>query len=64
MAKNQYFGISEAARRAGVAEGTMRKYDNAGIITAYRSPGGSRLFTEEHVKRVQQYRAQRNQPVK
>ena len=62
--KETLFGISEAARRLGVAEGTIRSYDRRGTVSPVRDSTGRRLFTEADIKQVQQYRAERNQPIK
>ena len=57
MAKNQnFFGISEAARRLSVCENTLRGYAKRGIITPERDYLNRRLFTEEHIQQVKKYR--------
>lgn len=48
--------ISEAARRVGVSENTLRRYCNVGIVKATRDSSGRRLFTECDVKAAREYR--------
>lgn len=49
--------ISEAARRCGVAEGTLRLYDARGIVHPVRDSAGRRLFSENDVQAAQIYRS-------
>ena len=45
----EYLAIGAAARRAGVAVETLRRWEGEGRITAERTPGGHRLFRVEDV---------------
>lgn len=56
MTKKTIYGISDAARLAGVSEGTLRNYDKAGVITPIRDSEGRRLFTDSDINAVKKYR--------
>jgi excisionase family DNA binding protein len=45
-------GVREAARRLGVHENTLRRWENAGLIRAVKLPTGVRRFREEDVERL------------
>ena len=48
-----FMQISEAAEYLGVSPNTLRNWDNAGKITAYRHPvNGYRLFKKEELDEV------------
>ncbi|MFE1798150.1 MerR family transcriptional regulator [Streptomyces sp. NPDC059517] len=44
--------IGELARRTGVSERSLRYYEQEGLLTAERTPGGHRDYTEPAVARV------------
>ncbi|MER5198850.1 MerR family transcriptional regulator [Streptomyces sp. NPDC002755] len=44
--------IGELAARAGVSVRSLRYYEEQGLLTSARSPGGQRHYTEVHVERV------------
>jgi DNA-binding transcriptional MerR regulator len=44
--------IGEAAKRAGVSIRALRYYEEQGLLTSDRSPGGQREYAEEAVDRV------------
>lgn len=44
--------IGEAARRAGVSVRALRYYEEQGLLTSARTPGGQREFDEDAVDRV------------
>ncbi|HEY7487775.1 MAG TPA: MerR family transcriptional regulator [Streptosporangiaceae bacterium] len=44
--------IGELARRTGVSERSLRYYEQQGLLTADRTPGGQRDFPERAVDRV------------
>jgi DNA-binding transcriptional MerR regulator len=44
--------IGEVARRAGVSVRALRYYEEQGLLTVGRSPGGQREYTEDAVDRV------------
>ncbi|MEU1800346.1 MerR family transcriptional regulator [Streptomyces sp. NPDC019937] len=44
--------IGELARRTGVSERSLRYYEEQGLLTAERTPGGHRDYTEGAVDRV------------
>ena len=54
--KHVLYGISEAARRAGVAEGTLREYDRRGIVNPVRDSARRRLFSAEDIEHAIQHR--------
>jgi excisionase family DNA binding protein len=45
-------GVREAARRLGVHENTLRRWENTGLIRAVKLPTGVRRFREEDVERL------------
>jgi excisionase family DNA binding protein len=45
-------GVREAARRLGVHENTLRRWEQAGLIRAVKLPTGVRRFREEDVARL------------
>jgi excisionase family DNA binding protein len=45
-------GVREAARRLGVHENTLRRWESSGLIHAVRLPTGVRRFREEDVQRL------------
>lgn len=45
-------GVREAARRLGVHENTLRRWEASGLIHAVRLPTGVRRFREEDVQRL------------
>jgi DNA-binding transcriptional MerR regulator len=44
--------IGELARRTGVSERSLRYYEQQGLLTADRTPGGQRDYPEQAVDRV------------
>ncbi|MEJ2345530.1 MAG: MerR family transcriptional regulator [Gammaproteobacteria bacterium] len=52
----QFYGISEAARRAEIAEGTLRDYCRRGVIQAKRDSAGRRIFTEGDINAARTHR--------
>ncbi|MBI0380775.1 MerR family DNA-binding transcriptional regulator, partial [Streptomyces albiflaviniger] len=44
--------IGELARRTGVSERSLRYYEQQGLMTAERTPGGHREYGEGAVDRV------------
>lgn len=44
--------IGELARRTGVSERSLRYYEQQGLLTAERTPGGQRDYPEQAVDRV------------
>jgi DNA-binding transcriptional MerR regulator len=44
--------IGELARRTGVSERSLRYYEQQGLLSADRTPGGQRDFPEQAVDRV------------
>jgi excisionase family DNA binding protein len=45
-------GVREAARRLGVHENTLRRWEQLGLIRAVKLPTGVRRFREEDVQRL------------
>ena len=45
-------GVREAARRLGVHENTLRRWEKTGLIHAVKLPTGVRRFREEDVERL------------
>ncbi len=44
--------IGEVAARTGLAVSAIRFYEDEGLITARRSPGGRRLFMRSDIRRI------------
>ena len=44
--------IGEVASRTGLAVSAIRYYDDEGLVTARRSPGGKRLFIRSDIRRL------------
>jgi excisionase family DNA binding protein len=45
-------GVREAARRLGVHENTLRRWEQSGLINAVKLPTGVRRFRAEDVQRL------------
>jgi putative resolvase len=45
-------GVREAARRLGVHENTLRRWEQSGLIRAVKLPTGVRRFRAEDVERL------------
>jgi putative resolvase len=45
-------GVREAARRLGVHENTLRRWEQTGLIRAVKLPTGVRRFRAEDVERL------------
>jgi excisionase family DNA binding protein len=45
-------GVRAAARRLGVHENTLRRWEQSGLIHAVKLPTGVRRFREEDVERL------------
>jgi excisionase family DNA binding protein len=45
-------GVREAARRLGVHENTLRRWEQSGLIRAVKLPTGVRRFREEDVQKL------------
>jgi len=43
--------ISQAANQLGVSLGTIRRWSDLGYLESYRTPGGQRRFSREHIER-------------
>ena len=43
--------ISQAAQELGVSLGTIRRWSDMGYLESYRTPGGQRRFSQEHIER-------------
>jgi MerR family transcriptional regulator, heat shock protein HspR len=53
MSEETFFMISVAARRAGVHPQTIRVYEARGLIAPKRTPGKTRIYSEQDVRRLQ-----------
>jgi len=51
------YSISVAAELAGLAVQTLRLYEEHGLVTPARTPGGTRRFSDADVDRVQRVAA-------
>lgn len=52
--KKGYFSISAVAKMFSVHQQTIRLYEKEGLITPKRSEGGTRLFSEEDVDKLEE----------
>ncbi len=43
--------ISQAAHELGVSLGTIRRWSDMGHLESYRTPGGQRRFSRDHIDR-------------
>jgi excisionase family DNA binding protein len=43
--------ISQAALELGVSLGTIRRWSDMGYLESYRTPGGQRRFSRDHIER-------------
>ncbi len=41
---------SQAARVLGVSLGTVRRWSDMGYLKSYRTPGGQRRFSQDHIE--------------
>ncbi len=46
------YGISVAAELAGVHPQTLRGYDASGLLAPYRTPGGTRRYSDDDLARI------------
>jgi|SRR5579863_3474975 len=51
--KKGFFSISAVAKMFSVHQQTIRLYEKQGLITPNRSEGGTRLFSEEDIDRLE-----------
>lgn len=51
-AKNAVYIISVAAELAGVHPQTLRIYERKGLIEPYRTPGGTRRYSDDDLERL------------
>jgi excisionase family DNA binding protein len=42
---NRLFNVSQAANFLGVSAASVRKWSDAGLLPAYRTPGGQRRYS-------------------
>ncbi len=54
MAEDRHgvFAISVAARKASMAIQNLRVYERRGLVSPDRTPGGTRLYSEQDVDRL------------
>ena len=52
MSDRPRYMISVAAERAGMHPQTLRAYEAKGLVTPERTPGGTRLYSEDDVARL------------
>ncbi len=53
MSERPIYMISVAAELVGVHPQTLRLYENKGLVRPKRTPGGTRLYSEADVERLQ-----------
>ncbi len=54
--KEPVYAIGVVARMVGVHQQTLRNYERWGLVIPCRSSGGSRLYSQEDLDRIQQIR--------
>lgn len=59
MPSRSIVGISEAAKRLGVHQNTLRKWADDGIIPSLRLPSGHRRFEVDELERFKEVMATR-----
>ena len=52
MSSEALLSIGEVSRRSGVAASALRFYEDAGLITSVRGPGGTRTYPRSALRRV------------
>jgi excisionase family DNA binding protein len=57
--KTDFFLVSEAARELGVAASTVRRLEERGELKVSRTPGGTRVFEANDVRRLAAQREKR-----
>lgn len=53
MSKKKYLMISAVAERLDIHPQTLRLYEREGLVTPHRSPGNTRLYDEETIRRLE-----------
>ena len=53
MSDRRRYRISVAAELAGMHPQTLRTYETRGLVRPERTPGGTRLYSEQDVQRLQ-----------
>ena len=51
--KEPLFGISVASRMLGITPRVLRSYEEAELITPYRTEGNTRLYSEQDIRKLQ-----------
>lgn len=46
------FGISVVTELTGVSQQTLRGYEDRGLITPYRTEGGTRRYSRDDIERI------------
>ena len=52
MSSKALLSIGEVSRRSGVAASALRFYEDAGLVTSTRGPGGARSYPRSVLRRV------------
>lgn len=50
--QTRLLSIGAVARRTGLSVSAIRFYEDRGLVTAHRSPGGNRLFARADIRRL------------
>jgi excisionase family DNA binding protein len=58
MTSDELLLLSDTARVLGVAESTVRRLEQRGELVATRSPGGTRIFSGDDVRKLAAQRKQ------
>jgi len=56
--EQKLYNISKAAKILGVSTNAIRKWDNEGKLTVYRTPGGFRMVPIDEIYRLLTNKAQ------
>ncbi len=51
------FGISVAAELVGTGVQNLRAYERAGLLEPHRTPGGTRLYSQDDIERLRRIAA-------
>ena len=58
--RNRRYGVTDFAKATGVSVDTVRRWDRTGVLTAQRTEGGWRIYTDADVTRARSYRARQH----
>ncbi len=57
------YGVAVVAQLAGVSEATLRLFESKGLIAPWRTPGGTRRYSDDDLERLERITALREQGI-